>query len=100
MAKLIFSNRIVITVGGTWAGGRQMKTFVNGKACANIDKGVFQTPDNRFAASADSITLFASTTEAFMPGLRVKYIEFRPNTMSIQVSFPHLCALFPHLPSL
>lgn len=65
-----------------------MKTFVNGKICATIDKGVFQTPDNRFAVSPNSIAIFASTTEAFMPGLRVKYIEFRPNTMSVQVGRP------------
>lgn len=62
-----------------------MTTYVNGKVCSTINKGVFQTPDGRFAVSTDSIFLFASINESFMPGIRIKYFEFRPQTMSMDV---------------
>jgi hypothetical protein len=65
-----------------------MTTYVNGKVCSTINKGVFQTPDGRFAVSTDAIFLFASTNESFAPGLQIKYFEFRPHAMSTDVRPP------------
>jgi len=72
-------------MGGNWGSTRQMTTYVNGKVCSTINKGVFQTPDGRFAVSTDGIFLFASTNESFIPGLRLKYFEFKPYTTSTEV---------------
>ncbi len=79
--------RVVITMGGAWNGSRQMVTYVNGKVCATINKGVFQTPDGRFAISPDFVMLFFSTNESFMPGLRIKYFNFVPYTLTTDVPF-------------
>eukprot|EP01087_Luapelamoeba_hula_P004848 TRINITY_DN1482_c0_g1_i1.p1 TRINITY_DN1482_c0_g1~~TRINITY_DN1482_c0_g1_i1.p1 ORF type:complete len:4317 (-),score=602.49 TRINITY_DN1482_c0_g1_i1:51-13001(-) len=84
--------RVVITVGAPSSAGassldmitssRRMYTYVNGKLCATVDKGVLQTLDGRFAVSTDSIVLFGSTRDDLMPGLRIKYFEFRPSVLS------------------
>jgi hypothetical protein len=47
----LFTNynlRVVIALGGRFGGEfRKMTTYVNGKVCASINKGVFQSPDGR-----------------------------------------------------
>ncbi|KAL6068400.1 Component of oligomeric Golgi complex 3 [Balamuthia mandrillaris] len=73
--------RIVVTVGGS---PRCMTTYVNGKLCAKVEKGVFHTADGRFAVNTESIMLFNSTKESFMPGVKVKYVEFRPFMMTLE----------------
>jgi hypothetical protein len=75
-------HRIVITFSGEFGQNRRMLTYVNANPCSSINKGVFQTPDGRFAASPNVLTLFSSSKTDFMPGLRVKYVEFRSTSMS------------------
>lgn len=44
-----YSPRVVIALGGRFGGEyRRMTTYVNGKVCASINKGVLQAPDGRY----------------------------------------------------
>lgn len=90
------SSRIVVTMGGDYGveDGRFMKTYVNGKVCASIRKGVFQKPDDRFGLSAACLFLFGSTNEAYMPGIRVRYVDIRPTCLSPEVIIPLPGSLF------
>ena len=74
-------HRVVLTMGGQW-NNRRFASYINAKACANLNKGVFNTMDGRFSLTPDSVTLFASTKAALMPGLLVRFIEVRSSTMS------------------
>ena len=78
-------HRVVITFSGEFGHSRRMQTYVNAKPCGSINKGVFQSPDGRFAAAYDILTLFASSKAELMPGIRVKYVEFRSSSMSKEV---------------
>ncbi len=73
-------------MGGVWGSGtgRKMMTYVNADLCASISKGVFETPDGRFALSTKEIALFASSKESLMPGIKVKFIEVKPKCLSQQ----------------
>jgi hypothetical protein len=78
--------RIVITLGGVWGSGtgRKLMTYVNGELCASISKGILENPDGRFAVSTQLLTLFASTKDTLAPGIKVKYVEFKPRALSQQ----------------
>ena len=73
--------RVVLTMGGAW-NNRRFASYINGKPCANLNKGVFNTLDGRFSLAPDSVTLFASTKAALMPGLLVRFVEVRASTQS------------------
>ena len=73
--------RVVVTMGGAWS-SRRLSTFVNAKPCSVISKGVFATADGRFSLSPDSLTLFASSRAALMPGLLLRFVEARSSCLS------------------
>ena len=49
-----YSHRVVIALGGRFGGEyRRMTTYVNGRVCASINKGVLQAPDGRYASQRE-----------------------------------------------
>eukprot|EP00478_Filoreta_tenera_P000084 GABV01000084.1.p1 GENE.GABV01000084.1~~GABV01000084.1.p1 ORF type:complete len:285 (-),score=73.45 GABV01000084.1:571-1425(-) len=89
--------RVTITMGGQFGTDRQMRTFVNGQPCATIQKGVFNTPDARFALNAATgALLFGSVKPEAMPGLSVKFVEVYAGTRSAEMvkSLTHANSVF------
>ncbi len=78
--------RIVITMGGVWGTGtgRKMMIYVNAELTTSIAKGVFETPDGRFALSSKDFALFASSKDTLMPGVKIKYLEIKPRCLTQQ----------------
>jgi len=71
-----------------------MHTYINGKQCASINKGIFGTPDKRFSINPKGFLMFASQKDVHMPGVSVRYISLRTETRSAAVS----CEMF-YVPS-
>jgi hypothetical protein len=59
-------------------------TYVNGKLCAKVNRGVFEKSDGRFALSAEAMLLFGSNKDSTMPGLKVKLVEITVGTMTAE----------------
>eukprot|EP01083_Nonionella_stella_P030773 84290_1 len=75
-------NRVVITMGHGTGETRAMGTYINGKRCATICKGVFERPDGRFSVDPRGFLLFASERAELAPGLAVRYVELLAQTRS------------------
>lgn len=78
-------HRVVVTLGPDRPGGiPKMCTYVNGAPCAVVSKGVFETPNARFALSSQTVRLFASCNSKLMPGVLVRYVDIRVGAMPKQ----------------
>ena len=75
-------SRVVITVGHGWQNrdDRKLITYVNGKKCSSVSRGIFSIGDSRFAVNPLAFYLFKSARNSLMPGnIKLKYVKFSPN---------------------